>query len=71
MRSTKENAYYSSLAGDPAGSVLDAMRFHGLGAILDWLATTTGLDLIKLVHRYNIGELVFITGLFIVLLTVF
>ena len=24
--------------GDPVGSVLDAIRFHSLGAILDWLA---------------------------------
>ena len=33
LLSTKENAYYSSPAGHPAGIVLDAMRFHGLGAI--------------------------------------
>ena len=45
LRSTKENAYYSSPARDPAGSALDAMRFHGLGAILDWLAGTFCLDL--------------------------
>ena len=33
--STKENAYYSSPSGHPAGIVQDAVRFHGLGAILD------------------------------------
>ena len=45
LRSTKENAYYSSSARDPMGSVLNAMRFHVLGAILDWLAGTFPLDL--------------------------
>ena len=34
---TKGNAYYSSPVGDPAGRVLDVIRFHSLGAILDWL----------------------------------
>ena len=38
LRSTKENAYYLRPAGDPVGKILDTMPFHGLGAILDWLA---------------------------------
>ena len=63
----------------PLGIVLDAMRFHGSGAILDWLAGTFCLDLmfscspgsgiyyVTLVyHRWNSGEFVFAAGLFIV-----
>ena len=80
LRSTKENAYYSSPAGFPAGSVLDAMWFHVLGAILDRLAhfasilcvqffrPGTGIYFFLTVRIWNIGELVFITGLFIVFL---
>ena len=30
--------FLASPMGDPAGSVLDTIRFHSLGAILDWLA---------------------------------
>ena len=35
--------------GDPAGRVLDAIRFHSLGAILNWLAGSFCLDLMSLV----------------------
>jgi len=44
-----EKAYYSSPVGDPAGRVLDAIRFHRLGAILGWLAGSFCLDLMCLV----------------------
>ena len=43
LLSTKENAYYSSPAGHPAGIVVDAIRFHGLTG----LAATFCLDLMS------------------------
>ena len=46
---TREKAYYSSPVGDSAGRVLDAIRFHSLGAILNWLAGSFCLDLMSLV----------------------
>ena len=67
-----ERLLFASPARDLADSVLDAMRFHGLGAILDWLAGTFCLDLmcsvflarelvsiLWLVHRWNISEFVY------------
>ena len=52
----REHTYYWSPVGDPVGSVLDAMRFHGLVAIWDWLAGTFCLDLMCSV--FLAGELV-------------
>ena len=79
LRLTKENAHYS--AGDPAGNVL---QFHSVGAILDWLPGKFSLNLMCSVFltrelvsilwysfKDETLDLVFITGLFIIFLTVF
>ena len=64
----REHTYYWSPVGDPVGSVLYAMRFHGLVAIWDWLGwhilpwslvfsfsrLGTGIYFVTLVHSWSI-----------------
>ena len=80
LRSTKENTYYSCTVHDVV-TVPYAMRFHGLDAILDlglawhilprchvisFSRPAEGIYFLTLVGRWNVGDFLFTTGLFIV-----
>ena len=80
LRSTKENTYYSCTVHDVV-TVPYAMRFHGLDAILDlglawhilprchvisFSRPGEGIYFLTLVRRWNVGDFLFTTVLFIV-----